>query len=147
MFGKPSLATRIAVGKLLGFAIGILGLIVLPWLWPDSSAMERIAFLLWYTTMGAFVGIAGVFTWHPVLRIPMPWWFTSSLVGAWMNLVLTLFIHDRLAQMMNQLFGAQSALQSPFWFVGEGALVGLVIGYFATRWGGEGVETTQNLRR
>ena len=147
MFGKPSLVTRIAVGKLIGFSIGLIGLVTIPLLWPDSSWMERLAFLFWYTTVGAFVGFAGVFTWHPVLRMPMPWWFGAPLIGAWMNFVLTLFIYDRLAVMMHDLFGAQGPLLSPWWFVAEGALVGLLIGYFATRYGGEGAQTVQDLGR
>ncbi len=105
MFENPSLVTRIAIGKVIGFALGLVGLIVIPLFWPDSGWMERIAFLFWYTTVGAFVGLVGVFTWHPVLHLPMPWWFRSTLVGAWMNFVLTLFIYDRLAVMMLELFG------------------------------------------
>ena len=116
-----------------------------PLLWPDSGWMERFAFLFWYTTLGAFVGLAGVFTYHPVLRISMPWWFTSCVIGAWMNFVLTLFIHERLRTMMLELFGRQSAFQPPFWFVLEGALVGLLIGYLATRFGGEGAATVRDL--
>ncbi len=143
MFENPSLVTRIAIGKLLGFVLGLIGLIVIPFLWPDSGWMERIAFLLWYTTLGAFVGLVGVLDWHPVLRLPMPWWLSSTLVGAWMNFVLTLFIHDRLAEMMVDLFGEGSLFLSPFWFVAEGALVGLFIGYFATRFGGEGPATVR----
>ena len=87
--------------------------------------------------------MVGVFTWHPVLRLPMPWWFRSTLVGAWMNFVLTLFIYDRLAVLMVELFGTDGLLLSPFWFVAEGAIVGLLIGYFATRFGGEGAATVQ----
>ena len=143
MFENPSLVTRIAIGKLLGFALGLIGLIVIPFLWPDSGWMERIAFLLWYTTLGAFVGLVGVLDWHPVLRLSMPWWFSSTLVGAWMNFVLTLFIYDRLAEMMVELFAESELFQSPFWFVAEGAAVGLFIGYFATRFGGEGPVTVQ----
>ncbi len=143
MFKNPSLVTRIAIGKLLGFALGLIGLIVIPFLWPDSGWMERIAFLLWYTTLGAFVGLVGVLDWHPVLRLPMRWWFSSTLVGAWMNFVLTLFIHDRLAEMMVDLFGEDGLFLSPFWFVAEGALVGLLIGYFTTRFGGEGPATVR----
>ncbi len=143
MFENPSLVTRIAIGKLIGFALGLIGLIVIPFLWPDSGWMERIAFLLWYTTLGAFVGLIGVLDWHPVLRLRMRWWFSSMLVGAWMNFVLTLFIHDRLAEMMVDLFGEGSLFLSPFWFVAEGAVVGLLIGYFATRFGGEGPATVR----
>ena len=143
MFENPSLVTRIAIGKAIGFALGLIGLIVIPLLWPDSSWMERFAFLFWYTTLGAFVGLIGVFDWHPILRLPMPWWFRSTLVGAWMNFVLTLFIYDRLEVMMLQLMGEDGLFLSPFWFVVEGAIVGLLIGYVATRFGGEGPATVQ----
>ena len=80
MFENPSLVTRIAIGKLLGFALGLIGLIVIPFLWPDSSWMERIAFLLWYTTLGAFVGLVGVLDRHPVLRLPMSYiWLNHKI--------------------------------------------------------------------
>ena len=147
MFENPSLVTRIAIGKLLGFALGLIGLIVIPLLWLDSSWMERIAFLFWYTTLGAFVGLIGVMDWHPLLRLSMPWWFSSTLVGAWMNFVLTLFIYDRLAEMMLELPVGGGLFQSPFWFVAEGAVVGLVIGYFATRFGGEGPVTVRQRKQ
>ena len=143
MLENPSLITRVVIGKSIGFALGLIGLIIIPFLWPDSGWMERIAFLFWYTTLGAFVGLVGVMTWHPLLRMPMPWWFSSVLIGAWMNLVLTLFIYDRLTEMMLELPVGSGLFQSPFWFVAEGAIVGLVIGYFATRFGGEGPDTVQ----
>jgi hypothetical protein len=41
-------------------------------------------------------------------------------------------------------FGLAGFLQSPFWFVAECALVGLVIGYCATRFGGEGAATVDH---
>jgi hypothetical protein len=141
MFENPSLFTRIAVGKLVGMALGLVGLMTIPYLWPDLGWMERIGFLLWYTTVGAVIGIFGVINCHPILRLPMPWWFRSTLIGAWMNFVLTLFIYDALTVMLVDLFGENSAFLSPFLFVAEGALVGLIIGFFATRLGGEGPET------
>ena len=143
MFEHPSLVTRIAVGKLVGMALGLVGLITIPYLWPDLGWMERIGFLLWYTTVGAVIGMFGVITWHPILRMRMPWWFRSTLVGTWMNFVLTLFIYDILAAMLSDLFGADSLFRSPLWFVAEGAIVGLIIGYFATQLGGEGPETVR----
>jgi hypothetical protein len=127
MFENPSLVTRIAVGKLVGMALGLIGLITIPYLWPDLGWMERIGFLLWYTTVGAVIGMFGVMTWHPILRLPLPCWFRSTLIGAWMNLVLTLFIYDALTVMLVDLFGVNSPLRSPFWFVAEGAIVGLII--------------------
>ena len=141
MFGNPSLVTRIAVGKTVGLAFGLIGFLMMPYILPDADPMMRWGFLLWYTTLGAIIAIFGVFTWHPVLQLPMPWWVRAPLLGAWMNFVLTLLIHDQLRQFSLALFGPNSLLTSPFWFVAEGAIVGLVIGYACTRVGGEGPET------
>lgn len=143
MFGNPSLITRIAVGKGIGFAFGLVGLIFLPYFLPEVGWMPRLGILFWYTTVGAIIGMFGVMTWHPVLRLPMPWWFRASVLGAWMNFVLVFFAHELMAEMMVAVFGEGGALQSPFWFVAEGALIGLVIGYFATKLGGEGAATVQ----
>ena len=140
MFEPASLMTRIAIGKFIGFAVGLIGFTLLPFMLPDSGWLLRWGLLLWYTTVGACIGVFGVFTWHPVLQLPMPWWVRAPLLGAWMNFVLTLLIHDQLRQFSLALFGPDSLLTSPFWFVAEGAIVGLVIGYACTRIGGEGPE-------
>lgn len=141
MFGKPSLITRIAVGKLIGFVFGLAGFLLLPLFLPEAGWLIRWGILLWYTTIGAIIGVFGVFTWHPVLKLPFPWWFRAPLLGAWMNFVLTFFAYDTMQQMMHALFGEGGMISSPFWFTAEGAIIGLVIGYFATRFGGEGEET------
>jgi hypothetical protein len=141
MMGNPSLMTRLAIGKGIGFVIGLIGMLTLPSMMPEIGTMARWGFLFWYITFGAIIGIFGVFTLHPILRLPLPWWFMSPFVGAWLNFVLTLFIYDMLAAGMLSFFGPNGALSSPFWLVAEGAVVGLLIGYFATRFGGEGPET------
>jgi hypothetical protein len=141
MFEKPSLITRIAVGKGVGFAVGLAGFLLLPLFAPEAGWLIRWGVLLWYTTLGAIIGVFGVFTWHPILKLPMPWWFRAPLLGAWMNFVLTFFAYDVMTEMMVAMFGAEGVLTSPFWFTLEGAVVGLLIGYLATRFGGEGKET------
>jgi len=141
MFEKPSLMMRIAIGKVIGFLFGLAGFMLLPYFLPDAGWLLRWGILLWYTTVGAFIGVFGVVTYHPVLKLPMPWWFRSSLIGAWMNFVLVFFAYDAMAAMMVSLFGEGGVLSSPFWFTVEGAIIGLIIGYFATVFGGEGIET------
>jgi len=141
MLEKPSLMMRIAIGKGIGFLFGLAGFILLPFILPDAGWLLRWGILLWYPTMGAFIGVFGVVTYHPVLKLPMPWWFRATLIGAWMNFVLTFFAYDAMAGMMISLFGEAGVLSSPFWFTAEGAIIGLIIGYFATRFGGEGSET------
>ena len=74
MFDKPSLMTRIVIGKGIGFVIGLVGFLALPWFLPEADWMLRWGVLLWYTTVGAVIGVMGVITWHPILHLPVPWW-------------------------------------------------------------------------
>jgi hypothetical protein len=138
MFKNPSLITRIAIGKLVGFVFGLFGFISLPYFWPEAGMMFRWGILFWYTTLGAIIGVLGVVTWHPLLHLPMPWWFRAPLLGAWMNFMLTLFVYDEMAAIMLYTFGENGLMASPFWFVAEGAIVGVIIGCLATKYGGEG---------
>ena len=141
MFEYPSLILRIGIGKGIGLLFGIIGFVSLPYIFPQGDLMLRWGVLLWYTTLGAIIGIFGVFTYHPILKFPLPWWFRSTFLGAWMNFVLTFFVYDTMQAMMLSLFGEGGLLSSSFWFVAEGAIIGLIIGYFATQYGGEGKET------
>jgi hypothetical protein len=141
MFGNPSLMTRIAIGKGIGFLIGLVGFVFLPHFLPDASLMLRWGILLWYATFGAIIGVFGVITGHPMLNWSLPWWLRATMVGAWMNFVLVFFAHQPMSAMMVSVFGEDGALSSPFWFTAEGAVLGFIIGYFATRFGGEGAET------
>jgi hypothetical protein len=138
MFVNPSLVTRIAIGKAVGLTFGLIGFIFLPYFWPDASLLLRVGILFWYTTLGAIIGVFGVITYHPVLRLPMPWWFRAPLIGGWMNFVLTFFAYDAMQSLLIAMFGYDGILNSPFWFVAEGAIIGLIMGYLATRFGGEG---------
>ena len=55
MFEKPSLVTRIAIGKLVGLVFGVIGFIFLPVIFPDADSFMRWGILLWYTTVGAII--------------------------------------------------------------------------------------------
>ena len=141
MFGNPSIMTRIAIGKSIGLLFGIAGFVMIPYFLPEAEWQLRWGILLWYTTVGAFIGVFGVVTYHPILKLPFRWWFRAPLVGAWMNFVLTFFAHDAMGAMLVSVLGESSTSSIMFWFTAEGAIVGLIIGYFATRFGGEGKET------
>ena len=56
MFGNPSLNTRIAIGKAIGFLIGLAGFVFFPWFLPEAGWLIRWGILLWYTTLGAIIG-------------------------------------------------------------------------------------------
>ncbi|WP_455373765.1 hypothetical protein [Limibacillus halophilus] len=138
MTAHPSLVRRIALGKLVGLAVGLTAFFVLPQVAPEAGAMTRWGVLLWYVTLGGVVGMAGVMTWHPVLRLPLPWWFRAPMIGAWMNFVLTFFAYDKMKMVVVAFLQGDGPLASPWWFVLEGAIVGLLIGAVATRFAGEG---------
>jgi hypothetical protein len=141
----PSLTLRIGLGKLIGFVIGALGFVFLPFIAPESSMMLRMGFLLWYTTLGAIIGVFGVYNHHPVINLPLPWWVRAPLIAGWMNFVLVLFAYDQFAYLMQAVtvWGStlgMGTLTSPYWFIGEGVLIGLLMGWACTRIGGEGRE-------
>lgn len=135
-----SLVGRIAVGKLVGLVFGIAGFAMISYMAPDANWALPWGVLLWYATLGAVIGVFGVFTRHPVLQFPLPWWVRAPLIGAWMNFVLVLFAFESLKHVAVAIFGGGSPFVSPFWFVAEGAIVGAIIGFCATKIGGEGVE-------
>lgn len=139
---KPSLTLRIGLGKLFGLAIGLAGFLLLPLFAPDTSVMFRLGILFWYTTLGAIIGIFGVYSEHPILGLPTPWWIRATAIGAWMNLVLTMLAYDKLNSIMSGLANIGiSAELSPFWFVAEGAVVGFILGWLITKLAGEGPKT------
>jgi hypothetical protein len=144
MLEGPSMTLRIGIGKAVGFAFGLAGFLLTPYFLPDAGPLIRWGILLWYTTVGAIIGVFGVYTRHPILKLPMPWWVRAPVIGAWMNFVLTFFAYEVMGEVLVAMFGHGGILQSPFWFAAEGALVGLVIGYFATRFGGEGAATVDH---
>ena len=145
MLKHPSLTTRVAIGKGIGFLFGLAGFVLLPSFLPEADALIRWGILLWYTTVGAIIGVFGIYTRHPLLNLPLPWWIRAPFVGAWMNFVLTFFAFDAMKAMMIAMFGQGGVFSSPFWFVAEGAIIGLVIGYFATLLGGEGRKTVESM--
>lgn len=135
---QKSLLYRVGVGKLLGLFIGLTGFFLLPEFLSEPSMSLRFGVLFWYMTFGAIIGVFGVFSEHPVLRIPLPWWIRGSLLGAWMNFVLTLIAYDQICTMVTAFFGEYSAYASPYWMVLEGGIIGLLMDYLLTRWFGEG---------
>jgi hypothetical protein len=63
------------------------------------------------------------------------------VTGAWFNFVLLMFIFDEISVVLLNIFGAQSVFSTPWWFVIEGAFIGVIIDYLLTRFAGEGSHT------
>ncbi len=137
-----SLTKRLVIGKGIGFVVGGLGFFIMPMLWADVPTSLQWGIWAWYITFGAFIALVGIYTEHPILKIPMPWWLRSAAVGSWLNFVLYLFIADKVAMLMESGIGAG---MSPAWMILEGTVVGLIIGFFATKFAGEGKELVDNM--
>ncbi len=72
MFEKPSLIRRAAIGKTIGLVFGLISFFILPMITPEVTLTFRFGVALYLIMMGGFIGIMGVFTYHPVLHMPMP---------------------------------------------------------------------------
>ena len=140
MFDKPSLATRIAVGKAVGALFGVMAFFLLP-VFGETDLLFRIGMLLYLATIGAFVGLFGVLTSYPVINIPAPWWFRGSLIGGFMMFILWLIAYERFDAIGINIMGEKSLFSSGAWIIADGLFIGLVIGAVATWLGGEGKET------
>lgn len=85
---RPSLLTRMLIGKGAGLLIGIILFFTLLATWPSVDPLLPWGVLFWYVTVGAMIGLAGIYTRHPALGLPLPWWVRAPVIGAWMNFVL-----------------------------------------------------------
>lgn len=139
---SPSLVLRVGVGKLVGFLIGLASATNLLMFAANASWMLLIGLVFWYTSLGAIIGVFGVFDRHPLLEFRFRWWLRASLLGGWFNFVLILFTYDQFSSLLSSMahFHPQP-FSSPFWFVLEGAMVGFLIGGLCTWVGGEGLDT------
>ena len=70
MLGNPSLTTRIVIGKGIGALVGLMGLVSLPYFLPGVGWLPRIGIFFWYTTLGAIIGVFGVYM--PTNRLVAP---------------------------------------------------------------------------
>lgn len=143
MFGlsKPSITLRVGYGKFFGLLIGVIAYFALTSFAPQLDLSFRIGFILWYLTFGAVIGLMGVFTSNPLFNINISWWTRGLIAGAWFNLVLLMFIFDEVSEVLLGLFEEYSIFSTPWWFVVEGALIGLILDFLLTRIAGEGSQT------
>lgn len=121
----------VAIGKLIGLLAGIAGFFMVPALLPEASARLQWGILLWYLTFGAVVGAFGTSPQPGFIPVRVSWWLRAPLTGAWMNFVLTFFAWDWMKALLVAYFDGAGPLTSPWWFVAEGAIIGLLIGLAA----------------
>ena len=128
MKNNSALITRIAIGKTIGFIIGLIGFFMLPQFMPDVSMQLQWGVLLWYITFGAIIGVFGELTFIPIINISFPWWIRNPYIGGWLNLVLCLVAYQEFEMLFKAFYESYGIFASPYWIVVEGMIVGFIIG-------------------
>ncbi|MDH3324308.1 MAG: hypothetical protein OEL89_01590 [Candidatus Peregrinibacteria bacterium] len=149
-FKHGSLSRRMAVAKIMGMTVGVLGgLLVAPYLLGEVSAFFRWGIFAWHLTLGGIVGIFGVVTECPHFGKHCPFhknkkfrpFLRGALAGAWLNFVITLVAFESISEMFLFAENIPVELGNPLiWIPIVGAVIGGIVDIVATRYGGEGKE-------
>ena len=129
----PPIIAGITLAKAVAFLVGIIVFLLLPEFVPDIDPISRWALLFWYPTIAGVAAASNVVDSIDIKFIRWQWWQRSVLIGAWLNLIVTLFASDTMQDYSMLVHLSFGMLNSQFWFVGDGAIIGLIAGFTANR--------------
>ena len=138
MVSLRSVAGRVAIGKMIGLIVGLVCLAFLPGFGFPTLSFFGLGTLIMFVLMGTLIGFVGQFDRHPALDFAMPWWFRGSAVGFAFMLMFVLLSYGSLEFIMQSSLIAWTGLQSPFWALIDGVIIGMLMAYCETRFAGEG---------
>jgi hypothetical protein len=139
MSNNASLVNGIKLAAFLGLLIGILNFFVVATLVDNVSIWLRWALIFWYITFGIIIAITGIFVRHPIFKFPLKWQVRSAFVGGWLNFTVTFFNYEHFSTYIaNSIMSG--FVSSPFWFVLDGIVWGLLIGWIVTKMAGDGID-------
>ncbi len=134
---KHSLLNRIVIGKIFGFVVGGLAFFLLPVFGYAIETQFGIGLWLFYIILGVLTAFMGLMSHHPILRFPMPFWFRGAIIGFLMHLMLVLLAYEEMTAIITVL-GDIVGIQSPYWILIDGTILGILMGWIETKFGGEG---------
>jgi len=142
MFKLHSIAGRIAVGVITGLSIGILLALTMPlYAMPIMSKFSAGTILL-FMLMGFTLGLVGMFDRHPLFGFKLNWVNRGIIAGIVFTLIYILIGYDTLALIMQACLERFSFfprwMNSPFWMLIDGSIIGLIISYTETKFAKEG---------
>lgn len=129
----PPIIAGITMAKAVAFFAGIIVFLLLPGFVPDIDPLARWALLFWYPTIAGVAAASNVTDFIDIKFMRWQWWQRSVLIGAWLNLIVTLFASDTMQDYSMLVHLSFGMLNSQFWFVGDGAIIGLIAGFTANR--------------
>lgn len=135
---KHSIVNRVIIAKVIGFVAGLLCVFIMPMMGSTLGIHFSIGIVLFMILMGALVGFMGIVDRHPIFKFKMPFWLRGIVVGAFMYLILILLSYDQIAVMLSQMDFMGMEFKSPYWSLIDGAILGLIMEWAATKYAGEG---------
>lgn len=138
MFNRHSLTGRIVITKTIGFIVGGLVFFLLPALGAEFSLEFGLGLWLMYMLMAVMIGFMGTFTTHPLVKVSLPFWIRGGAIGFSFHLLLVLLAYGEVQSLMTLDAFSWTGLTSPFWILIDGTALGVIIGWLATRFAGEG---------
>lgn len=116
------LVKRVGVCKLAGLTAGLSGFLFFS---VESVAHARLLWgiTVWYTTLGALIGLAGFYERVPLLEFRISPWVRGAWCGAWMGLALCLVAYEGLSELIQTTMLSASV----WWVVAEMAIVGSLL--------------------
>jgi len=138
MLHLHSITGRIAIGKTIGFIVGVIVMSFLPSFGIPVFSMFGFGTMLMLVLMGATTGFMGMFDRHPALGFKTPWWISGPFVGAFFMLMYVLFTYETLELMIASDLISWMGLTSPFWALLDGIIIGGVMGFVESKFAGEG---------
>lgn len=131
---ESKFANRIAISKTVGIIFGWIWFFVIPKIFSNADLFLRFWVWFWYISLWWVIWLMWIMKKHPVLNLHMPFWFRWAFIWAWMNFVITLFIHDKLVFLMTWTF---FDWYSPFWLVVEWIIFWVLTDFLATKYAWE----------
>ena len=128
----PPIIAGITLAKAIAFLAGIIVFLLLPVFVPDIDPIAHWALLFWYPTIAGVAAASNIADFSDIKFMRWKWWQRSMLIGAWLNLIVTLFASDTMQDYSMLVHLSFGMLSSQFWFVGDGAIIGLIAGFTST---------------
>ena len=138
MFKKKSIAGRIATGKVVGFITGIVAVLLAPVFDVPMFTLFSLGIIMFFVFMGAIIGMVGQFDRHPLFNFKMSWPLVGAMVGFSMTLMLIFLGYDELELLMDSVVVEWTGLESPFWMLIDGTLLGMMIAWIEKKCAGSG---------
>ena len=140
MFQIHSITGRIIIGKLTGFVIGLIAMLLLASIGFPVWSTFGLGTLLMFMIMGVVIGLVGMFDRSPIVDFVMDWKTRGAVVGFVFGIMYVLLSYRAVEVIMESQFINAIGLSSPFWVVLDMVVIGMIIGFLETKIAGEGQE-------